>query len=70
MSGFKYFYHEAATVRVQHQGHGAKMTEVEACMALVCASTDDSRPLTNGTNLIWTVVDWVSSTHKRQKLSS
>ena len=34
-----------------------KMTEVEACVALVCASTDDSRSLTGGTNLIWTMVD-------------
>ena len=32
-------------------------TEVEAFVALVCTSTNDSRPLTGGTNLIWTVVD-------------
>ena len=65
-------------VRVQHWGPGAKTTEVEARVALVCASTDDGRPLTGGTNLIWTVVDWVTSgsrpringTHKRQKFSS
>ena len=35
--------------------------EVEACVALVCASTDDGRPLTGGINLIWAVVDWVAS---------
>ena len=40
---------------------GAKTIEVEARVALVCASTDDGRPLTGGTNLIWTVVDWVTS---------
>ena len=34
---------------------GVKTTEVEA--HLVCTSTDDGRPLTGGTNLIWTVVD-------------
>ena len=33
------------------------MTEVEARMALVCASTVDGRPLTAGAILIWTVVD-------------
>ena len=62
---------------MQRWGPGAKTTEVEARMALVCASTDDGRPLTGGTNLIWTVVDWVASgsgpcikgTHKRQKFS-
>ena len=32
-----------ATVRVQRRGPGAKMTEVEARVALVCASTDDGR---------------------------
>ena len=42
-------------------GPGAKTTEVEACMALVCVSTNDSRPLTGGTNLIWTVVNWFAS---------
>ena len=36
----------------------AKTTEVEARVALVCASTDDGRPLTGGANLIWTVVDY------------
>ena len=41
-------------------GTGAKMTEVEASVALVCASTDDGRPLTGCENLIWTVVDWVA----------
>ena len=35
-----------------------KITEVEACVVLVCASTDDGRLLTGGTNLIWTVVEW------------
>ena len=44
-----------ATVRVQRRGPGAKTTEVEARVALVCASTDDGRPFTGGTNLIWTV---------------
>ena len=56
------------TVRVQRQGPETKMTEVEARMAPVCASTNDGRPLTSGTNLIWTVVDWVASgraMHKR-----
>ena len=47
-----------ATVRVQRHGPGAKTTEVEARVVLVCASTDDSRPLTGGANLIWTVVDY------------
>ena len=64
MSAFKYFTkidiacegQWRATVRVQRQGPGAKTTEVEARVALVCASTDDGRPL--GTNLIWTVVDY------------
>ena len=47
-----------ATVRVQRHGPGAKTTEVEARVALVCASTDDGRPLTGGANLIWKVVDY------------
>ena len=66
MSAFKYFTKiEAcegqwkATVRVQSQGPGAKTTEVEAHMRLVCASTDDGRLFTGGTNLVWMVVDWV-----------
>ena len=42
---------------MQRRGPGAKTTEVEAHVALVCVSTDDSRPLTGGTNLIWTVVN-------------
>ena len=50
-----------ATVRVQHQGHGVKTTEVEACVALVCAFTNDGRPLTDVTNLKWMVFDWVAS---------
>ena len=55
-----------------------KTTEVEARVALVCASTSDGRSLTGGTNLIGTVVDCVASgsgpcingTHKQQKFSS
>ena len=49
--------HWRAAVSVQHRGPGVKTTEVEAPMALVCASANNSRPLTDGTNLIWTVVD-------------
>ena len=37
------------------------MTEDEVCVALVRASTDESRSLTGGTNLIGTVVDCVAS---------
>ena len=89
MSAFKYFTkidiaREAcegqwrATVRVQRWGPRAKTTEVEARVVLVCAYVDDGRPLTGGTNLIWTMVDWVASgsgpcingTHKCQKFSS
>ena len=44
-----------ATVRVQRWEPGAKTTEVEIRMALVCASTDDGRPLIGGTNLVSTV---------------
>ena len=46
-----------AIARVQHWGPGAKMTEVEVhvCVGLVCASTDDGRPLIGGTNLVSTV---------------
>ena len=51
---------------MQRWGPRAKMTEIEARMALVCASTDNSRPLTGGTNLIWTVL----VTQKSQKFSS
>ena len=40
---------------------GSLECEVEARVALVCVSTDDGRPLTGGTNLIWAVVDWVAS---------
>ena len=68
MSAFKYFtkidivkHVKASGGLLQRQGPGAKMTEVEARVALVCASTDDSRPLTGDTNLIQTVVDWVTS---------
>ena len=42
-----------ATVRVQHRGPGTKTTEVEGRVALVCASTDDGRPLTGVTNLLY-----------------
>ena len=62
--------------RVQYRGPEAKTIEVEACVALICASTDDSRSSQ-------VVVDWVASrvefqvgrpcingTHKRQKFSS
>ena len=45
-----------ATIRVQRLGPGAKTTEVEVCVALLCASTDDGRPLIAGsTNLVSTV---------------
>ena len=37
---------------MQRRRPGAKTTEAQAHMALVCASTDDGRPLTGGTNLI------------------
>ena len=37
---------------MQRREPGAKTTEVEACMALVCASADNGRPLTGGTNLL------------------
>ena len=50
-----------ATFRVQCRGPKAKTTEVKAHVALVCASTDDGRPLTDGTNLVWKVVVWVAS---------
>ena len=33
------------------------MTEVKTRVALVCASTDDGRPLTGVKNLVWTVVE-------------
>ena len=87
MSEFKYFTKIdivkqwrawRATVRVQRQGPRVMMTELQARLALVCASTDDGRLLTNGTNLIWTVVYWVTygsrpcinGTQKRQNFSS
>ena len=44
-----------ATVRVQRLGPGVKTTEVEVCVALVCASTDDGRPFIGSTNLVLTV---------------
>ena len=37
---------------MQRWGPGVKMTEVEVRVALVCASTDDGRPLIGGTNLV------------------
>ena len=40
---------------MQRRGPGAKTTEIEARVTLVCASTDDGRPLTGGINLIWMV---------------
>ena len=43
-------------VRVQRQEPRAMMTELEARLALVPASTDDGRLLTGGTNLISTVM--------------
>ena len=62
--------------RVQYRGPEAKTTEVEARVALICASTDDGRSSQ-------AVVDWVASrvefqvggpcingTHKRQKFRS
>ena len=62
--------------RVQYRGPEAKTTEVEARVALICASTDDGRSSQG-------VVDWVASrvefqvggpcingTHKRQKFRS
>ena len=51
------------TVRVQRREPGAKTTEVEARVALVCVSADDGKLLTGGTNLIWTLVDWAASDH-------
>ena len=36
---------------MQRWGPRAKTTEVEACVALVCASTNDDRLLIDGTNL-------------------
>ena len=41
---------------MQYMGPKVKTTEVEAHLALVCASTDDGRPLTGDTNLIQVVV--------------
>ena len=61
MSVFKCFskiYREAyegqwrVSVRVQRWGPRAKTTEVEARMALVCASTDNGKLLTGGTSLL------------------
>ena len=66
MSAFKYFT-KIDIVCVKHVkgycqsvalGTRVKTIEVEAGVALVCASTDDGRPLTGSTNLIWTVVDY------------
>ena len=53
------------SVRMQRWRPGAKTTEVQARVALVCASNDNGRPFTGSTNLIYwrwlTVVDWVAS---------
>ena len=47
---------------MQRRGPRAKTTEVEARMALVCASTDDGKPLYKfNMDARWTVVDWVTS---------
>ena len=44
---------ELQSDRVPRGGPGAKTTEFEVRMALVCASTDDGRPLIlSGTNLM------------------
>ena len=49
------------------------MTEVKTRVGLVCASTDDGRPLTGGKNLVWTVVEGSPASgavyNKRQKFS-
>ena len=37
---------------MQCRGPGVKTTEVEVRVALVCASTDDGRPLIGDTNLV------------------
>ena len=61
---------------MQRRGPGAKTTEVDARVALFCASTNNGRPLTGGTNLHGRCrVDWVASgsgpcingTHKRPR---
>ena len=60
---------------MQHRRPGAKTTEVQACVVLVCASTDDGRLLTGGTNLIcrrWSAGSlWVAdyAYQKRQRLA-
>ena len=46
---------------MRYWGPEAKTTEVEACVTLICASTDDSRPVTGRLNLIKKMVDWVAS---------
>ena len=54
MSEFKYFtkidvkHGEPSAVRVQCRRPRAKMTGIEARVALICASTDDGRSLTGG----------------------
>ena len=87
MSAFKYFTNikvvkhvkaREGTVRVQRRGPGVKTIEVEAHVALDCASINDGRSLTGSTNLIWTMVDcvasgrrpYINSPHKWQKFSS
>ena len=42
-----------ATVRVQYPGPETKTTEIEACMALICASADDGKSLTGLLNYIY-----------------
>ena len=62
---------------MQRLGPGAKTTEVEVRVVLLCASTDDGRPLIAGsTNLAsinggtLQVADNACGTHKSQKFSS
>ena len=78
MSAFKYFTkidivkHVKAsgglTVRVQRRRPEQRRLKLKRAWELNSGLwfTDDSRPLTGSTNLIWTVVDWVASgMHKR-----
>ena len=68
MSAFKYFTMIDVTSKnmekVQRRGPGAKTTEVEVRMALVCASTDYGSLLKGHTNLVSTVRLCINSTHK------
>ena len=61
---------------MQYRGPEAQTNEIEAHVALICASTDDGRPLTGG-GLLGRFTGRVSGsglcingTHKRQKFSS